>query len=120
MEKRGSAELLNVDQNHFKNASSDSLNSDSKSSSLNSKMGQESVRNNFLISLLLKYKFLELFGKIIIFVQLNILLVYKPQESWEKASHSKSFSTSSTSTDNNIISALETKKENQGKDDSVK
>ncbi|XP_016839990.1 myotubularin-related protein 2 isoform X1 [Nasonia vitripennis] len=81
MEKRGSAELLNVEQNNSKNASSDSLNSDSKSSSLNSKMGQES-------------------------------------ESWEKASHSKSFSTSSTSTDNNIISALETKKESQGKVDS--
>lgn len=44
----------------------------------------------------------------------------KPQESWEKASHSKSFSTSSTSTDNNIISALETKKESQGKVDLVK
>lgn len=44
MEKRGSAELLNVEQNNSKNASSDSLNSDSKSSSLNSKMGQESVR----------------------------------------------------------------------------
>lgn len=43
MEKRGSAELLNVEQNNSKNASSDSLNSDSKSSSLNSKMGQESV-----------------------------------------------------------------------------
>ncbi|XP_078044859.1 phosphatidylinositol-3-phosphate phosphatase isoform X2 [Augochlora pura] len=42
MEKRGSAELLNVEQNNSKNASSDSLNSDSKSSSLNSKMGQES------------------------------------------------------------------------------
>lgn len=46
MEKRGSAELLNVDQNNSKNASSDSLNSDSKSSSLNSKMGQESVSFN--------------------------------------------------------------------------
>lgn len=45
MEKRGSAELLNVEQNNSKNASSDSLNSDSKSSSLNSKMGQESVLN---------------------------------------------------------------------------
>lgn len=43
MEKRGSAELLNIEQNNSKNASSDSLNSDSKSSSLNSKMGQESV-----------------------------------------------------------------------------
>lgn len=43
MDKRGSAELLNVEQNNSKNASSDSLNSDSKSSSLNSKMGQESV-----------------------------------------------------------------------------
>ncbi|XP_051167073.1 myotubularin-related protein 2 isoform X1 [Leptopilina boulardi] len=76
MEKKSSVELLNVDQNNSKNASSDSLNTDSKSSSLNSKMGQES-------------------------------------ESWEKASHSKSFSTSSTSTDNNIVSALETKKESQ-------
>lgn len=44
MEKKTSAELLNVDQNNSKNASSDSLNTDSKSSSLNSKMGQESVR----------------------------------------------------------------------------
>ncbi|XP_057340211.1 myotubularin-related protein 2 isoform X1 [Microplitis mediator] len=34
-------------------------------------------------------------------------------ESWEKASHSKSFSTSSTSTDNNIVSALETKKDDR-------
>ncbi|XP_014482758.1 PREDICTED: myotubularin-related protein 2 isoform X3 [Dinoponera quadriceps] len=42
MEKRGSAELLSVEQNNSKNASSDSLNSDSKSSSLNSKIGQES------------------------------------------------------------------------------
>ncbi|KAK1134323.1 Myotubularin- protein 2, variant 3 [Melipona bicolor] len=42
MEKRSSAELLNIEQNNSKNASSDSLNSDSKSSSLNSKMGQES------------------------------------------------------------------------------
>lgn len=43
MEKRGSAELLGTEQSNSKNASSDSLNSDSKSSSLNSKMGQESV-----------------------------------------------------------------------------
>lgn len=43
MEKKDSAELLNIEQNSSKNASSDSLNSDSKSSSLNSKMGQESV-----------------------------------------------------------------------------
>ncbi|XP_024887485.1 myotubularin-related protein 2 isoform X4 [Temnothorax curvispinosus] len=42
MEKRGSAELLGPEQSNSKNASSDSLNSDSKSSSLNSKMGQES------------------------------------------------------------------------------
>ncbi|XP_077268333.1 phosphatidylinositol-3-phosphate phosphatase isoform X3 [Temnothorax americanus] len=41
MEKRGSAELLGAEQSNSKNASSDSLNSDSKSSSLNSKMGQE-------------------------------------------------------------------------------
>lgn len=40
MDKRGSSELL--DQNS-KNASSDSLNSDSKSSSLNSKIEQEAV-----------------------------------------------------------------------------
>ncbi|XP_014231542.1 myotubularin-related protein 2 isoform X1 [Trichogramma pretiosum] len=80
MNKRGSADLLSIDQNNSKNASSDSLNSDSKSSSLNSKIGQE-------------------------------------LESWEKASHTKSLSTSLTSTDNNIISALETKKENQGKED---
>jgi len=45
MEKRVSAELLSTEQSNSKNASSDSLNSDSKSSSLNSKMGQESVRN---------------------------------------------------------------------------
>lgn len=45
MDKRGSAEVLSVEQNNSKNASSDSLNSDSKSSSLNSKMGQESVSN---------------------------------------------------------------------------
>jgi len=45
MEKRVSAELLGTEQSNSKNASSDSLNSDSKSSSLNSKMGQESVRN---------------------------------------------------------------------------
>lgn len=44
MEKRGSAELLGMEKNNSKNASSDSLNSDSKSSSLNSKIGQESVR----------------------------------------------------------------------------
>lgn len=49
MEKRGSAELLGVEHNS-KNASSDSLNSDSKSSSLNSKMGQESVRKYFLLA----------------------------------------------------------------------
>ncbi|XP_014231544.1 myotubularin-related protein 2 isoform X2 [Trichogramma pretiosum] len=41
MNKRGSADLLSIDQNNSKNASSDSLNSDSKSSSLNSKIGQE-------------------------------------------------------------------------------
>lgn len=49
MEKKSSVELLNVDQNNSKNASSDSLNTDSKSSSLNSKMGQESVRILFII-----------------------------------------------------------------------
>lgn len=43
MEKRGSAELLSMEQNNSKNASSDSINSDSKSGSLNSKIGQESV-----------------------------------------------------------------------------
>lgn len=37
------------------------------------------------------------------------------QECWEKASNSKSFSTSSTSTDNNIVSALEAKKDFNGK-----
>ncbi|XP_063973236.1 myotubularin-related protein 2 isoform X3 [Diachasmimorpha longicaudata] len=41
MEKRGSTELLG-NEHSAKNASSDSLNSESKSSSLNSKMGQES------------------------------------------------------------------------------
>ena len=57
MDKRGSAELLNVDPNHFKNASSDSLNSDSKSSSLNSKMGQESVNTNCII-IFIRYSYL--------------------------------------------------------------
>ncbi|XP_033227691.1 myotubularin-related protein 2 isoform X2 [Belonocnema kinseyi] len=42
MEKKSCADLLNLEHNNSKNASSDSLNSDSKSSSLNSKMGQES------------------------------------------------------------------------------
>lgn len=45
MDKRGSTELLDIKHNS-KNASSDSLNSDSKSSSLNSKMGQEAVSFN--------------------------------------------------------------------------
>ncbi|XP_076183632.1 phosphatidylinositol-3-phosphate phosphatase isoform X2 [Ptiloglossa arizonensis] len=78
MEKRGSAELLSMEQNNSKNASSDSINSDSKSGSLNSKIGQES-------------------------------------ESWEKASQSKSFSSSSASTDNNIVSALEARQDSQVK-----
>ncbi|PSN36835.1 Myotubularin-related protein 2 [Blattella germanica] len=43
MDRKGSAELLNSETNHSKHASSDSLASDSKSSSLNSKLGQESV-----------------------------------------------------------------------------
>jgi hypothetical protein len=43
MDSKGSAELLNSETNHAKHASSDSLASDSKSSSLNSKLGQESV-----------------------------------------------------------------------------
>lgn len=54
MEKRSSAELLSADQSNSKNASSDSLNSDSKSSSLNSKMGQESVRSKvYLIKIMI-------------------------------------------------------------------
>lgn len=43
MDKSGSAELLNTDITGYKIVSLDSLNSDSKSSSLNSKHGQESV-----------------------------------------------------------------------------
>lgn len=45
MDKTGSSELLNSEINNYsKIVSLDSLNSDSKSSSLNSKHGQESVR----------------------------------------------------------------------------
>lgn len=47
MDKHNSSELLNSDFSLSKNASSDSLDSDSKSSSLNSKHGQDSV--SFLI-----------------------------------------------------------------------
>jgi len=43
MDRKGSAELLSCDANRSKRASCDSLASDSKSSSLNSKLGQESV-----------------------------------------------------------------------------
>ncbi|XP_047514358.1 myotubularin-related protein 2 isoform X2 [Pieris napi] len=43
MDKHNSSELLNSDFSLSKNASSDSLDSDSKSSSLNSKHGQESL-----------------------------------------------------------------------------
>lgn len=43
MDKHNSSELLNSDFSLSKNASSDSLDSDSKSSSLNSKHGQDSV-----------------------------------------------------------------------------
>lgn len=43
MDKHNSSELLNSDYSVSKNASSDSLDSDSKSSSLNSKHGQDSV-----------------------------------------------------------------------------
>ena len=43
MDRKGSAELLSCDTNRSKHASCDSLASDSKSSSLNSKLGQESV-----------------------------------------------------------------------------
>uniref|UniRef100_A0A1B6HZS2 phosphatidylinositol-3,5-bisphosphate 3-phosphatase n=1 Tax=Homalodisca liturata TaxID=320908 RepID=A0A1B6HZS2_9HEMI len=42
MDRKSSTELLNIEPNYFKNASSDSLASDSKSSSLNSKLGQDS------------------------------------------------------------------------------
>lgn len=42
MEKRGSSEILGVEHNS-KNASTNSLNSDRKSSSLDSKIGIESV-----------------------------------------------------------------------------
>ncbi|XP_008484233.1 myotubularin-related protein 2-like [Diaphorina citri] len=41
MERKSSIELLNSESGHHCNASSDSLGSDSKSSSLNSKLGQE-------------------------------------------------------------------------------
>jgi len=43
MDRKGGAELLSCDTNRTKHASCDSLASDSKSSSLNSKLGQESV-----------------------------------------------------------------------------
>jgi len=43
MDRKGSAELLSCDASRSKHASCDSLASDSKSSSLNSKLGQESV-----------------------------------------------------------------------------
>jgi len=101
MEKRVSAELLGTEQNNSKNASSDSLNSDSKSSSLNSKMGQESVRSRV-------YLIKSTDGT-------GIATYMATLGSREKASHSKSFSSSSTSTDNNIVSALEAKKDNQVK-----
>jgi myotubularin-related protein 1/2 len=51
MDRRGSAELLNCETNHSKHASCDSLASDSKSSSLNSKLGQESVSIQILNSM---------------------------------------------------------------------
>lgn len=43
MDRKSSSELLNIEPLYLKNASSDSLASDSKSSSLNSKLGQDSV-----------------------------------------------------------------------------
>ncbi|XP_054271284.1 myotubularin-related protein 2 isoform X1 [Macrosteles quadrilineatus] len=43
MDRKSSSELLNLEPLYMKNASSDSLASDSKSSSLNSKLGQDSV-----------------------------------------------------------------------------
>lgn len=49
MEKKSSTELLNIDSHYMKNASSDSLASDSKSSSLNSKLGQDSVSSQYLV-----------------------------------------------------------------------
>lgn len=52
MDRKLSTELLNIDPHYFKRASSDSLASDSKSSSLNSKLGQDSVSN---IKLVVKY-----------------------------------------------------------------
>lgn len=71
MDRKPSSELLNLEPLHMKNASSDSLASDSKSSSLNSKLGQDSVSSS-------------------------------------KDSPSKSYTSSSTSTDN-VVSALEAK-----------
>uniref|UniRef100_A0A1B6MD37 phosphatidylinositol-3,5-bisphosphate 3-phosphatase n=1 Tax=Graphocephala atropunctata TaxID=36148 RepID=A0A1B6MD37_9HEMI len=71
MDRKSSSELLNIDPHFIKNASSDSLASDSKSSSLNSKLGQDSVSS--------------------------------------KASPSKSFGSSSSSSSGNIVSTLETK-----------
>lgn len=53
MDKHNSSELLNSDFSLSKNASSDSLDSDSKSSSLNSKHGQDSV--SFLKGLIYAY-----------------------------------------------------------------
>lgn len=49
MEKKSSTELLNIDSHYMKNASSDSLASDSKSSSLNSKLGQDSVSSQYSV-----------------------------------------------------------------------
>lgn len=53
MDKHNSSELLSSDFSLSKNASSDSLDSDSKSSSLNSKHGQDSV--SFLKRLIYSY-----------------------------------------------------------------
>ncbi|KAL1455314.1 hypothetical protein WDU94_009417 [Cyamophila willieti] len=46
MERKSSMEILNSESGHHCNASSDSLGSDSKSSSLNSKLGQEPAQPN--------------------------------------------------------------------------
>lgn len=53
MDRKPSSELLNLEPLHMKNASSDSLASDSKSSSLNSKLGQDSVSFENIYSLLI-------------------------------------------------------------------
>lgn len=59
MDKSGSSELLNSEINNYsKIVSLDSLNSDSKSSSLNSKHGQESVSCQLIVTDTICFPFL--------------------------------------------------------------